>query len=125
MFQLVLTTARVEDLGKEQQEHFKKVEATGIGICSRCRWKSGCLSCDKDKAWYYVVKWELGMRALDIQKAPVEQPVPKPAGGGFAIEARKHYISLHIYIYIHTYIYTCSCNADVVSIAFGFVMCLR
>ena len=125
MFQLVLMTARVEDLGKEQQEHFKKVETTGIGICSRCRWKSGCLSCDKDKAWYYVVKWELGMRALDIQKAPVEQPVPKPAGGGFAIEARKTlYICTYIYIYTHTYTQFHG-MLMLFSIAFGFVMCLR
>ena len=99
LFELVLSTARVEDLGKEQQEHYKKVEATGIGVCSRCRWKSGCLSCDKEKAWKYVVKWELGMRALDVEKAPVGQHLPKPAGGGCAIEActkKKHTYNTYI-----------------------------
>ena len=55
MFNLVFNSARVEDLGKEQQEHYRKVEATGIGICSRCRFTPGCLNCDVEKAWRYVV----------------------------------------------------------------------
>ena len=87
LFELCVKTARLEDLGKEQQAHYNKVELSGIGVCSRCRWKTGCLSCDKIKAWRYVVKWELGMRALDV-----EQPfwgdaaAPKASGGGFMIE---------------------------------------
>ena len=62
LFELVLDTARVEDLGPEQQAHYRKVEASNLGVCSRCRWTYGCLSCEVGKAWRYVVKWELGMK---------------------------------------------------------------
>ena len=86
--ELAIASARVEDLGKEQQEHFKRVEATGKGICSRCRYRSGCLNCDVEKAWRYVVKWELGLRVIDVvsQAIPGPEP-PKPAGGGGPVEA--------------------------------------
>ena len=60
LFTLVLKSARVEDLGPEQQQHYRRVEATGIGICSRCRYSSGCLNCDVEKAWRYV---EVGIGA--------------------------------------------------------------
>ena len=85
VFTLVLNSARVEDLGIEQQEFYRKVEARGIGICSKCRFRSGCLNCDVEKAWRYVVRWELGQRAVD--RVPgVEGAGPKPAGGGETIE---------------------------------------
>jgi len=39
LFELCVETLRVEDLGAEQQAYYRKVEATGLGVCSRCRWK--------------------------------------------------------------------------------------
>ena len=38
------------DLSAQAKEAINKVEATGLGICSRCRWSSGCLSCSVEKA---------------------------------------------------------------------------
>ena len=60
LFQLVLETARLEDLGPEQQAHYRRVEANEKGLCGSCRYQSGCLRCDVEKAWKYVVRWELG-----------------------------------------------------------------
>ena len=85
LFTLVLNTARVEDLGTEQQEFYRKLEAKGIGICSKCLYKSGCLNCDVEKAWRYVVRWELGQRAIDCVPG-VEGAGPKPAGGDEGVE---------------------------------------
>ena len=33
---LVRQTAEVDDLGPAQQAHFRRVEATGVGVCARC-----------------------------------------------------------------------------------------
>ena len=82
LFELVLETARVEDLGPEQQAHYRKVEASNLGVCSRCRWTYGCLSCEVGKAWKYVVKWELGLTRPGV---PRVKAAPKAKGGGKAI----------------------------------------
>ena len=42
LFELCLPTLRGEELGEEQQAFYRKAEATGLGACSRCRWKYGC-----------------------------------------------------------------------------------
>ena len=46
------------DLLREQgRKHVLKVAATGLGICSKCRWRHGCHMCDKEKALrYYLSK---------------------------------------------------------------------
>ena len=89
LFELCLQTARVEDLGEEQQAFYRKVEEQGIGVCSRCRWSYGCLSCDKVKAWAYVVRWQLGHRRCDVVK-PAETTAPKAKGGGGLSEVEKY-----------------------------------
>jgi hypothetical protein len=64
---LVNNTATVGDVGEEQKAHYIKVKAEGIGICSKCRWTSGCMNCDVEKAWVYVLKWQLGLREVDLR----------------------------------------------------------
>ena len=64
---LVKNIATVEDLGEEQKAHYIKVKAEGLGICSKCRWTSGCMNCDVEKAWVYVLKWQLGLREVDLR----------------------------------------------------------
>ena len=82
-FELCLETLRVEDLGAEQQAYYRKVEATGLGVCSRCRWKYGCLSCDNVKAWAYFVRWSLGYRSSNVVELEAEDVgKAKPKGGG-------------------------------------------
>ena len=97
LFELVLKSARVEDLGKEQQAHYKRVEATGVGICSKCRFTSGCFNCDVKKAWRYVVKWELGLRPVDCVPCSAVA-VPKPQGGGEVLEVFLRTIELSHFI---------------------------
>jgi hypothetical protein len=60
--ELALQVTRMDDLSAPQREHMERVIANGKGVCSRCRWKSGCLSCDREKAWAYCVKVELGLK---------------------------------------------------------------
>ena len=62
LFVYVCTTARVEDLGEEEQVYFKHVKANGKGVCSYCRYRHGCLRCDHVKAWRFVINWELRKR---------------------------------------------------------------
>ena len=47
----------LENLSKKAQEAVA-LAATLTGICSRCRWSSGCLSCVEDKALKYWLKKE-------------------------------------------------------------------
>jgi len=61
VFNVLLETATIADLKPFLQEHMRKVEKEGAGVCSKCRWLSGCLNCDRKKAWAYCVKVELGI----------------------------------------------------------------
>ena len=47
----------LENLSKKAQEAVA-LAATYAGICSRCRWSAGCLSCSKEKALKYWLKRE-------------------------------------------------------------------
>ena len=81
LFELVLDTARLEDLGPEQQKHYKMVEAKNFGLCGSCRYQTGCLRCDVVKAWRYVVRWELGFAGPDGARVKAAH---KAKGGGEA-----------------------------------------
>ena len=92
-WELVRHTAKVEDLGPAQQAHFRRVEATGVGVCAKCRWKSGCMNCDVEKAWNYCLKWELGLRCIDLTQFQEGNQAPKLSGGGglSRVVEEKHY----------------------------------
>ena len=47
----------LENLSTKAQEAVT-LAATYAGICSRCRWSSGCLTCSKEKALKYHLKKE-------------------------------------------------------------------
>ena len=51
----------VEDLSQELKEHVVRVREEGLGVCSKCRWQSGCLACDGEKAWRWAVSKQLGI----------------------------------------------------------------
>ena len=40
------------------QEIVKHVHFTGVGVCSKCRWSSGCFECDGAHALLYCLKKE-------------------------------------------------------------------
>ena len=48
-----------EDLSHEAKKELQRIKDEGhIGICSKCRWRSGCLNCSFEKALRYHLKKE-------------------------------------------------------------------
>ena len=81
-FSVALETATVADLRPELRAHMEKVEKQGQGVCSKCRWLSGCMQCDSKKAWVYCLKVEMGLstgQALSLRSS-------NSKGGGFSVE---------------------------------------
>ena len=66
------------DLRDEFLQPYLKVKEEGIGICGRCRFTSGCLSCDVSKAWAYWCKRELGELGLKVGAKARGRPKAKP-----------------------------------------------
>ena len=84
-FSVVVETATVADLRPELRAHMEKVEKQGQGVCSKCRWLSGCMQCDFKKAWVYCLKVEMGLstgQALSLRSSSSK-------GGGFSVEDHK------------------------------------
>ena len=52
------------DLSEEDKAKIEQVRLTGLGVCSRCHWQSGCLDCDPKKLERYLLnklRLELGL----------------------------------------------------------------
>ncbi|CAE7446362.1 unnamed protein product [Symbiodinium sp. CCMP2592] len=52
------------DLSEEDKSRIEHVRLTGLGVCSRCHWQSGCLDCDPAKLERYLLnklRLELGL----------------------------------------------------------------
>ena len=56
---------RPKDLSEEAKCEILKASG-GLGVCSRCRWSSGCLSCSAEKALQHFCKVE----ASKLQNVP-------------------------------------------------------
>lgn len=54
----------LSDLSAEAQTALADVQMRGLGVCSRCRWTAGCLSCHLEKARAYWL-------AKEMPKAPI------------------------------------------------------
>ena len=50
----------MEDLLPENQAEVLKVKDTGSGMCSKCRWKHGCLACSWEKTLKYYLNKQFG-----------------------------------------------------------------
>ena len=48
----------LENLSAKARAEVMKVHLTGAGICSRCRWSSGCYECEGAHALRYWLKQE-------------------------------------------------------------------
>jgi len=83
VFKVLLDIASVEDLRPALQAHMRMVEKDGTGVCSKCRWLSGCMNCDVMKAWVYCIKVELG---ISSGQAILSRSAVK-FGGGCSVEA--------------------------------------
>lgn len=82
----------VEDLRDEYRLKYEKVKAEGCGVCTKCRWTSGCMNCDADKAWRYYVKQELGMMGVGkaVGKAKAKAKAKPVKGGGSDMTQAPH-----------------------------------
>jgi len=47
-----------ENLSSAAKAEVEHVRLSGIGVCSKCHWKSGCFKCSGDKALQYWLKKE-------------------------------------------------------------------
>ena len=64
---MAIETFSVENLSEELKKHVLRVREQGLGVCSKCRWQSGCLACDGEKAWRWAVSKELGMSLNELK----------------------------------------------------------
>ena len=72
-----IAVAQLEDLREEDRKAFEAVRDFGVGVCSRCRWSSGCHSCDEDKAWGFYCRstlWNLADEAVRPKAKPRGRP---------------------------------------------------
>ena len=72
-----IAVAKPEDLRPEDILLYEAVRVTGLGICSRCRWMSGCPSCDDAKAWGHACRttlWHTANEALRPKARPKGRP---------------------------------------------------
>ena len=81
-FNVALETATIADLRPELQAHMQRVEEHGQGVCSKCRWSSGCMQCDVKKAWHYCLKVEMGI----ITGQALSSRSSNKKGGGSLVE---------------------------------------
>ena len=66
--------ATIDDLILEYRKKVERDVERGLGMCSRCGWKYGCLSCDVTKALRYYLRQQLGKP----EKKKVGRPKKKP-----------------------------------------------
>ena len=72
-----IAVATLEDLRLEDKVFYEKVRSQNHGICARCRWETGCLSCDEAKAWGYACRstlWHTAHEDLRPQTKPRGRP---------------------------------------------------
>ena len=51
-----IVVAKPGDLREEDRMLYEAVRGAGLGICARCKWLSGCHSCDELKAWGFACR---------------------------------------------------------------------
>jgi len=72
-----IAVAKLEDLRSEDRKFYEGVRAVNVGVCSRCRWVSGCHSCDEVKAWGFACRstlWNTAHEAVRPKAKPRGRP---------------------------------------------------
>ena len=59
---------KIEELPHEYTVAMHKIQVRGTSICSRCRWQSGCLSCDPDNCTAYWMRKEASRTGRPIDE---------------------------------------------------------
>ena len=76
-----IAVAKPEDLRTEDKEAWESVRYAGLGLCSRCRWLSGCDRCDEGKAWDFACRstlWHTAHEAVRPKAKPKGRPPKRP-----------------------------------------------
>ena len=72
-----IAVAKLEDLREQDRKLYEAVRSSGVGVCSRCRWQSGCHSCDEEKAWGFACRstlWNTASEAVRPKAKPRGRP---------------------------------------------------
>jgi len=72
-----IAVAKPEDLRPQDREMYEAVRGSRMGVCARCRWLSGCQSCDEAKAWSFACRstlWHTASEALRPKAKPRGRP---------------------------------------------------
>ena len=72
-----IAVAKPEDLRDEDRELYEAVRGVGLGVCARCKWLSGCPSCDEGKAWGFACRstlWNTASEAVRPKAKPRGRP---------------------------------------------------
>ena len=70
------------------RDHVEKVRKEGLGVCSKCRWQSGCLACDPEKAWKWAVSKDLGYSGRSAKNEDKKKQDVEKKDGGLGKESR-------------------------------------
>ncbi len=76
-----IAVAKSEDLRVQDRERYEEVRGSPLGVCARCRWLSGCQSCDEAKAWAWACRmtlWHTAGEAVRPKAKPRGRPKAKP-----------------------------------------------
>ena len=77
-----IAVAQLEDLREKDRKAFEAVRDFGLGLCSRCKWISGCHDCDEEKAWSFYCRSTLWNAADEAVKPKIKpRGRPKKKGG--------------------------------------------
>ena len=69
--------AKPEDLREQDRLNYEEVKGSVLGVCARCRWVSGCPSCDEAKAWSWACRqtlWHTANEAVRPKAKPKGRP---------------------------------------------------
>ena len=72
-----VAVAKPEDLRPEDRLAYEAVKGSVLRVCARCRWVSGCQSCDEDKAWSWACRqtlWHTAHEAVRPKAKPKGRP---------------------------------------------------
>ena len=70
-----IRVAELEDLRPEDRNLYHS--CTRAGVCARCKWMTGCDSCDEEKAWGFACRSPLWHTA-DEAVRPMRKPRGRP-----------------------------------------------
>ena len=78
-----IKSAKLEDLREPYKQQYNGVRLIGPRVCTKCRWMSGCMACDEDKAWAWACRATL-YEAMQVGIRPKAKPKGRPKTKGKA-----------------------------------------